>query len=320
MLGKCVSLTPGIFKYVSSMNKMNRIAIYGREISAEAAAGLSLVMDFLRRKGVEIWGYEPLVRRLEGMEQGMGQWESRRFTSKQELEGVDMLFSVGGDGTFLDAVSFLGKSDVPVLGVNMGRLGFLADVPRGGVMGAFDVLREGRYEIEERTLVEVSVDGERNAELGCALNEVGIRRTDTSSLLTIRVSVEDRKLATYWADGLLVATPTGSTAYSMSCGGPIVWPTCDVLLLTPVCPHNLSMRPLVVPGDVTVRLEVESRTGEFVVGADSRSVRMSTGHDLCVTAAPFKVKVVKLPWHHFGDVLREKLMWGEDLRNGKEWE
>ena len=315
--GEVGSCGGNVYLYPPNLKDMKRVAIYGLDNMSDAKAwGVSWMVGKLAEMGVEVLCYEPFREALRGC----GGWTGDGrlagcFTTKGELEGVDMLFSVGGDGTFLDAVSFLGRSDVPLLGVNTGRLGFLTGESDAGMLRALDFLREGRYEVEERSVLEVEVDDRWNEELRYALNEAGVRRTDTSSLLTIRVWVDEEELATYWADGLLVATPSGSTAYSMSCGGPIVWPTCDVLLLTPVCPHNLSMRPLVLPGDAAVRLEVESRTGEFVVSADSRAVRLETGHTLCVLAAPFKVKVVRLPWRHFGRVLREKLMWGEDARN-----
>lgn len=300
-----------------NLKVMKRVAIYGREASEEVGLRMPFVTSALAKDGVEVFMYKPFYDRLPVVGKDVAEDVKGCFATKQELveAGVDMLFSVGGDGTFLEAASFLGWSDVPMLGVNMGRLGFLAEVPAGGVSRALRALREGSYEVEERTMLEVDVDGEWNEELGYALNEVGVRRTDTSSLLRIGVRVDEEEVATYWADGLLVATSTGSTAYSMSCGGPIVWPTCDALLLTPVCPHNLSMRPLVLPSDVTVRLDVESRTGEFVACADSRSARVAAGRRLEMLAAPFKLKVVKMPWHQFGGVLREKLMWGEDLRN-----
>lgn len=297
---------------------MERVAIYGREVREDAAVALSFLADALKKEGVETWLYEPLYTQMAYYNGNVLENIKGSFHLKEQLEGMDMLFSAGGDGTFLDAVSFVGRSQVPILGVNLGRLGFLADASCGELAGVADVLTKGQYDVEPRAVAQVEVEGIWAKELGYALNEVGVQKTEDSSLLTIRVWVNDDFLATYWADGLLVATPTGSTAYSMSCGGPIVWPTCDTLLLTPVCPHNLTMRPLVVPGNAVVRLEVESRTGEYVLTADSRSERMKTGCRVEAMLAEFKLNVVKLPWHRFCRVLREKLMWGEDVRNGNE--
>lgn len=291
---------------------MKRVAIFGRDVREDVAAGLEGIRDELRALGVEVTVYAPLRERLRG--EG---WNGESFASAGELAGTDMLFSVGGDGTFLDAVLLARDSGVPVLGLNGGRLGFLAGASREDFAGLAGRLARGEYAVERRALARLAVEGEDFGGFAYALNEVSVLKTADSSLLEIYAHVDGEYLTRYWADGLLVATPTGSTAYSLSCGGPIVAPSCDNLILTPVCPHNLTMRPLVLPGDVEVRLRVRSRTGEFVLGVDSRMERVTDEREVRVSSAGFKINVVKLEGHSFFSTLRGKLMWGEDARNGR---
>lgn len=291
---------------------MKRVAIYGREIREDVAPLLGRMVGELRASGVEVTVYAPLRERLRGKE-----WDGGSFASAGELAGADMLFSVGGDGTFLDAVLLARDSGVPVLGLNGGRLGFLAGASREDFAGLAGRLARGEYAVERRALARLAVEGEEFGGFAYALNEVSVLKTADSSLLEIYAHVGGEYLTRYWADGLLVATPTGSTAYSLSCGGPIVAPSCDNLILTPVCPHNLTMRPLVLPGDVEVRLRVRSRTGEFVLGVDSRMERARDDREVVVSSAGFKINVVKLEGHSFFSTLRGKLMWGEDARNGQ---
>ena len=226
-----------------------------------------------------------------------------------------LLLCVGGAGTFLDSVEYVKGSGIPVLGVNGGRLGFLANVRAEEVEEAVACIVEGRYELEEREMLQVEVDGKKIPGVDYALNEVGIQKAATSSLLKIHAYIGDIYLTTYWADGLVVATPTGSTAYSMSGGGPIVSPDCRNVILTPICPHNLSMRPLVLPSDAEVVLKVESRSGSFILSTDSRCLPMSDACRLIVRRNGVKLHVANLPGHNYYETLRNKLKWGEDRRN-----
>jgi len=231
-------------------------------------------------------------------------------------EEVELLLSVGGDGTFLDSVIYVKDSGVPVLGVNSGHLGFLANVPVEEIEDAVDFIAAGKYEVEQRDMLQLEVEGQRIADFDYALNEVGVLKAATSSLLKIHAYIGENYLTTYWADGLVVATPTGSTAYSLSGGGPIVSPECRNIILTPICPHNLTIRPLVVPNTAEVRLKVEGRSGEYVLCMDSRIRKMTDGQELKICTGSQKINVVKLPRHNYYDTLRNKLMWGEDRRNG----
>ncbi|MDE6451756.1 MAG: NAD(+)/NADH kinase, partial [Odoribacter sp.] len=218
---------------------------------------------------------------------------------------------------FLDSVVYVKDDGVPVLGVNSGRLGFLANVRTAEIEEAVNCIIHGRYTTEQREMLTLQVDGNTLSGFDYALNEIGILKAATSSLLNIHAYIGEVYLTTYWADGLVLATPTGSTAYSLSGGGPIVSPDCRNLILTPICPHNLSMRPLVVPNDAEITLEVESRSGDFVLSMDSRIRRMEDGHRLKIRKSEHKTVVVMLKGHNYYETLRNKLMWGEDRRNGR---
>lgn len=230
-------------------------------------------------------------------------------------EEVDMLLSIGGDGTFLDSVEYAKETSTPVLGVNSGRLGFLANVKADEIEEAVRCIVSGNYFLEERDMLQLEVDGALLKGFDFALNEVGVLKAETSSLLKIHAYIGESYLTTYWADGLVVATPTGSTAYSLSGGGPIVSPDCRNIILTPICPHNLSMRPLVVPDTARITLQVESRSEDFVLSLDSRIRKMGDSHRLTILAGTHKLKIVTLPYHEYYETLRNKLKWGEDRRN-----
>lgn len=232
------------------------------------------------------------------------------------LPEVDLALSVGGDGTFLRTAAAVGKSNIPVLGINTGRLGFLADVNLSDLDETLAEILSGKYLIEERALLELSVDGEDlpdgfNVH---ALNEVAILKQDTSSMLTIRAFINDEFLTSYQADGLVIATPTGSTAYSLSAGGPILVPTMPGIVLSSVAPHTLTSRPLVIHDSCTLRLRVESRSDSFLVSLDGESCVLDTKTEIRVCKAPHTLRVVKRVGHTFFETLRDKLMWGVDVR------
>ena len=241
-----------------------------------------------------------------------------RIYGKESLSvrEVTMLLSIGGDGTFLDSAVYVKDEGVPVLGINMGRLGFLATAGVDGIERTVSQIITGGFFIQERDMLTLQVDGGVLTGFDYALNEIAVLKASTSSLLNIHAYVKDVYLTTYWADGLVVATPTGSTAYSMSGGGPIVCPECRNIILTPICPHNLTIRPLVVPNNTEIVLQVESRTGDFVLGMDSRIRKMEDRHRLTILPSVNKMKVINLEGHNYYETLRNKLMWGEDRRNG----
>jgi len=229
-------------------------------------------------------------------------------------DDLDLFIGLGGDGTFLDTVSMIGRSEVPVLGINLGRLGFLSTVRLEEVDQALDGLRNGRYSLQDRTLLEVTDHTELLGNANFALNEVSIHKRDSASMIAIHVHLGNDFLNTYWADGLIIATPTGSTAYSLSCGGPVVYPTSNALVINPISPHNLNVRPFVVPDHYTIRLQLIARSDRCLLNLDSRSVAIDGQSSVTIRRAPFAVKMVQLEGQDFLHTLRTKLNWGVDLR------
>lgn len=231
------------------------------------------------------------------------------------LPQVDVVLSVGGDGTFLRTATRIGKLGIPILGINTGRLGFLADVSSYEIEDTLDELFKNYYKIEERTLLKVESQDHAISGYHYALNEVAILKRDSSSMITIRTFLNDDYLTDYQADGLVIATPTGSTAYSMSVNGPIILPQANTFVLSPVAPHSLNVRPLVIPDTYKITMDVESRSDHFLVALDGRSTVIRAGVEIKVSKAPFTTKVIKRYNHTFYMTLREKLMWGADNRN-----
>jgi len=232
----------------------------------------------------------------------------------QELR-VDAAISIGGDGTFLGTAAKVGASGVPILGINTGRLGFLADVSPECIATSLEALCRGNYVVEQRTALEVLKNGELAGSTPYALNEVAVLKHDNSSLIEIEAHVDGNYLTTFLSDGLIVATPTGSTGYSLSVGGPILVPRSCPLCIAPVAPHSLSVRPVVVPDDVEVRLRVNSRTHNFLLAVDGRSESLADTTEITLHRAAHTIKVIKIEHKHFFETLREKLLWGVDQRN-----
>ncbi len=232
--------------------------------------------------------------------------------AKQDL---DLCIGLGGDGTLLDTVALVGRAGIPVLGINLGRLGFLSNVRLEEVEPALAALKDGRYALQDRSLVEV-LDQPQLGAHNFALNEVSIHKRDSANMISVHVHLGNDYLNTYWADGLIIATPTGSTAYSLSCAGPILYPTNDSLLINPISPHNLNVRPFVVPDHYTIRLQLDARSDVCLLNLDSRSISIGGHSTVTIRRAPFSVKMVQLEGHDFLRTLRTKLNWGLDLRSG----
>lgn len=228
---------------------------------------------------------------------------------------LDLCIGLGGDGTLLDTVALVGRARIPVLGINLGRLGFLSNVRIEEVGPALAALKEGRYALQDRSLIEV-VDMPELGAHNFALNEVSVHKRDSASMISVHVHLGNDYLNTYWADGLLIATPTGSTAYSLSCGGPLLYPTSDALVINPISPHNLNVRPFVVPDHYTVKLQLDARTDVCLLSLDARSTPIGGQSTVTIRRAPFTVKMVQLEGHDFLRTLRDKLNWGLDLRSG----
>lgn len=231
-----------------------------------------------------------------------------------DIFDLDVALSIGGDGTFLRTAARVNRQNIPILGINTGRLGFLADIGSNEIEDTLDDLFKNYYKVEERTLLRLHTDERAYRGYNYALNEIAILKRDTSSMITIHTSLNDEYLASYQADGLLVATPTGSTAYSMSVNGPILLPQSNNILLSPVAPHSLNMRPLVIPDSYTITLGVESRNEYFLIALDGRSEIFPAGIQLTISKADYTTKIIKRYNRTFYQTLREKLMWGADAR------
>jgi NAD+ kinase len=288
-----------------------RLGVHGRTLPATSAA---LVDDVLRR--MERHGLRPVLQPslVEWLET-CGLPVRGDVGDAGDLSGIDMMISLGGDGSILDTLQLVGRCRIPILGINLGRLGYLSNIPFEGVDEALLDLKAGRYELEPRTLVEVAGLGSEVGDQNFALNEVSVHKRDSSSMITLHAYLGDRFLNTYWADGLIIATPTGSTAYSLSCGGPLLDPACADLVITPIAPHNLTVRPLVVPDHLDIRLVVETRGENFLVNMDARSVTLEHGSELTVRRAGFTAQLVQFRGQDFLDTLRTKLAWGLDARS-----
>ncbi len=292
-----------------------RIALYGKAITAEKAAFLQQLIEKLEQEGVKLCIYAKFwesIKSLISLEK-----EVSVFSKHQDLveREADFLFSIGGDGTLLDTISLIRDSGIPVLGINLGRLGFLSSVPKDKVQYAIDAVLAGEYSYDQRALIKVEGEKPLFGEVNYALNELTIHKSEAHSMLTVNVSVDGEVLNTYWADGLLLATPTGSTAYSMSCGGPIVTPNANNFIITPIASHNLTVRPVVIPDESVITVEVLGRSHIYNLGLDSRYIEMEEPVKLRITKEQFKINLLRLQNEAFFDTIRKKLNWGLDNRN-----
>lgn len=288
-----------------------KFAIFGNEYQAKKSTSIEKILDYLAQKGAEIYVenayYEFLTRSQHIDVKAAGVFEDYNFD-------VDYVISMGGDGTFLKAASRVGAKETPIIGVNMGRLGFLADVLPGEVEAALDSLYAGECQIEEHVVIQVEAEGGVLAGNPFALNDIAVLKRDDASMISIRTQVDGEFLVNYQADGLIVTTSTGSTAYNLSNGGPIIIPQSSSLCLTPVAPHSLNIRPIVINDTAEITLDVESRSHNYLVAIDGRSERMTEGTRLVIRKAAHTIKIVKQRNQRYFSTLREKLMWGADQR------
>lgn len=288
-----------------------KFAIFGNEYQAKKSTSIEKILDYLAQKGAEIYVenayYEFLTRSQHIDVKAAGVFEDYNFD-------VDYVISMGGDGTFLKAASRVGAKGTPIIGVNMGRLGFLADVLPGEVEAALDSLYAGECQIEEHVVILVEAEGGVLAGNPFALNDIAVLKRDDASMISIRTQVDGEFLVNYQADGLIVTTSTGSTAYNLSNGGPIIIPQSSSLCLTPVAPHSLNIRPVVINDTAEITLDVESRSHNYLVAIDGRSERMTEGTRLVIRKAAHTIKIVKQRNQRYFSTLREKLMWGADQR------
>lgn len=292
-----------------------RFALFGNVYQQEKSAAIRQLLTTLRRHGAQVAVDRDYYDYLMGLpDNPLGVYGAETLQTFTDLPSCDFALSLGGDGTLLKTASRVRSHQVPIVGINMGRMGFLADVSASEVDACIDALYSGDYSVENRALIQVSTDGEHIEGYDCALNDVAILKRDTASMISIRASIDGEHLATYQADGLVVSTPTGSTAYSLSNGGPIITPRTGVVLMTAVAPHSLNIRPIVIPDSASIALTVSSRSHTFLVAIDGRSQNLPEGITLTLHRAPYTAKIVKRKGANYFSTLREKLMWAADSR------
>jgi len=290
-----------------------KIALIGKMLADDGYFYVQLLVSRLEAYDFQITIHQSFYEIIRKKVQFMHMPEF--FTDETLIQSeCNLLLTVGGDGTLLDTITLVRDSNIPILGVNLGRLGFLASVNKEHIDYALQSIKQNDFCLEERALLQIETPGNHFGELNFALNDITVYKKDPNSMLKVNVSVNGEFLNTYWGDGLIIATPTGSTAYSLSCGGPIMTPDSGNFILTPVAPHTLTVRPLVIPDSSVLKIYTELRSVEYLVSLDSRAHAVEAKTELTLRKAPFSIQLVRMNNHHFFNTIREKLMWGIDAR------
>lgn len=290
-----------------------KIAIYGREFNDTVLPFVQQVFDCLERHDVEAIVHSRLSRFIS--EKNFFPKKFRVFNDHEDVKEADVLLSLGGDGTLLDTVSLIRDSKIPIIGINFGRLGFLASINKDGIKAAIESLVNNEYTYDTRVLIRVESELKLFGDENFALNDITIHKRDTSAMMIIHAYFNGEFLNSYWADGLIVATPTGSTAYSLSCGGPIIFPGSGNFVLTPISPHNLNVRPVVLSDSNELSFEIEGRSSKYLLTCDSRTEVIDTSVKITIKKAGFQVNLIRLNNENYLSTLRNKLLWGIDTRN-----
>lgn len=290
-----------------------KIAVHGRKFGAETLPYIKEVFNGLEERGVEIVLSKLFYEQNQHSELSFEKYP--HFSSRDDLIGVTALFSLGGDGTLLESLTCVRDLEIPMLGINTGRLGFLATIAKKEIKTALMLFFDGKYTLDRRALIHVETEPNIYGDTNFALNEFAIMKKDTSSMIVVNCYLDGEYLNRYWADGLMISTPTGSTGYSLSCGGPVVLPHSNNFIITPVSPHNLSVRPMVVSDESEISFEIESRGVNFLTSLDSRSYTVDNMVKLSARKAKFSAVLIKLEGNSYLSTLRNKLNWGLDARN-----
>lgn len=290
-----------------------KIALFGNEFSQNYIKYIKHLIQKLEDKDIEILIHQQFFEFLQESIDFNDNIQIFERISKQD--NIDFLFSIGGDGTLLRAVTYVRESNIPILGINTGRLGFISSVSTDQIDDAVDNVLNGNYKIRSRTVLELATENNLFGTTNFALNEVAIVKKDTSSMIRVDAFIDDEFLNSYWADGLLISTPTGSTGYSLSCGGPIILPGTKNIIIAPIAPHNLNVRPIIINEKSVIRLKVEDRDQLALVSLDSRSRAFDSSFELTIKKANFKIKLIEPKDNSFITTIRTKLMWGSDKRN-----
>ncbi len=292
-----------------------KAVVYSQILNDSDIPHVQNLFNALNEEDIQAFVYTPYLKQLKakiGFKKRAGHFDGYADFSKKE---IDFVITLGGDGTILRATTLVRDSNVPIMGINLGRLGFLASIEKKRINEAVRLLRQGMYSFEKRTLLYLESNYPIFGETSFALNDFAIQKRDTSSMITIHTFIDGNFLNSYWADGLIVATPTGSTGYSLSCGGPIIFPNSGNFVITPVAPHNLNVRPIVISDDSEVTFEIEGRGESFLCTLDSRYERIDAQHKLALRKCDFFIRMVQLQDIDFMQTMRNKLSWGVDSRN-----
>ncbi|WP_298348915.1 NAD kinase [uncultured Dokdonia sp.] len=293
-----------------------KIGIYGQFYHEAAGQYIQQLLDILDKKQIEVIiekNFLKLIHENDTIEK-----DYNHFSTFRELDNTyDLFVSIGGDGTILKTVTYVRDLNIPIIGINTGRLGFLATIKKNDIAASIEKILTGKYSISKRSLLQVTTNNPKDpiGELNFALNEITVSRKNTTSMISVKTKLDGENLTNYWADGLIVATPTGSTGYSLSCGGPVITPQTSSIILTPIAPHNLNARPLVIPDDTIIELSVSGRADQHLISLDSRIATVDNETIITLQKAPFEISLIRLEGDSFLKTLRHKLLWGEDKRN-----
>lgn len=292
-----------------------KVAIFGKKISRDALAKIQSLFDILHNKNVETIFYQPFFKCLS-KKKPITLYSLKTFSHHYDLnKSFNYLISIGGDGTILDAVTFIRNKNIPIIGINTGRLGFLSNISTTNIKESISQILNNNITIEERALLKITAKDKLSIDFNFALNEISFIKKDSGSMITINVFADNVYANTYWADGLIIATPTGSTAYSLSVSGPIVMPNSNNIILSPIAPHTLTVRPIVIKDSTKLKIDIEGRNKNYLLTLDSRSEKISSSNEFYITKANFTIKIVNINNNSYFSMLRNKLMWGVDKRN-----
>ena len=293
-----------------------QIAIFGQFYQKNSLTPIETLLSVLQKKSIDVYIEAEFYASIN--EEDSININLSDFKTYTQLDGsFDLLISIGGDGTILRAITYVRDLSIPIVGINTGRLGFLATIQKDAIEKAIDDLINGNYRISERNLLSITTIPENKdiLDFNIALNEIAVSRKNTTSMITVETRLDNEYLTSYWADGLIISTPTGSTGYSLSCGGPVIMPESDSFALTPIAPHNLNARPLVIQNSTEIKLKVSGREDNYLVSLDSRIATLDNDSIVIIKKADYKIKMIELTDESFLHTLRKKLLWGEDKRN-----
>ena len=290
-----------------------KIAIYSQYQKKNSLKSFEILLDILLKKKTSIFIEHTFFENLKTVIK-----KNSSIQSFKDLDNsFDLLISIGGDGTILRAITFIKDLSIPIIGINTGRLGFLATIQDDEIENAIENIFKGNYKISERSLLSVETQPKNKTitDINFALNEIAVSRKNTTSMITVITHLNNEYLTSYWADGLIISTPTGSTGYSLSCGGPVITPDANNFVITPIAPHNLNARPFVIPDETEIKLQVDGREDTHLISLDSRIATLHNSTTIIIKKAKFKIKMIELMHESFISTLRKKLLWGEDRRN-----